>query len=97
MTVWTQFDTVFETGQSDPSFVFVNETSFEAFRGVWLKVSPQARTGGGDGVPDLLRLQLGAVLLPRTHWNVNVSYYRDRNRTSEITSHIFLAQLYLYL
>jgi hypothetical protein len=97
LTVWTQFDTVFQAGASDPSFVFVNQTSFEAFRGVWLQISPQSRTGGGDAVPNLLRLELGAVLLPRTHWNVNLSYYRDRNQSSDITSHIFLAQLHLYL
>ena len=60
-------------------------------------VSPQARFGGGEQIPDLLRFGLGAVLLPRTHFNVNVSYYRDRNRTSDITTNIFLAQFHLYL
>lgn len=97
LTIWSQADTVFRAGTDDPAFVLVNETSFEAFRGIWLKISPQARLGGGEETPDLLRLQLGAVLLPRTHWNVNLSYFRDRNRTSEITTQIFLAQLHLYL
>lgn len=97
LTIWSQADAVFRAGADDPSYVLVNETSFEAFRGIWVKVSPQARLGGGPELPDLLRLQLGAVLLPRTHWNVNLSYFRDRDRTSEITSQIFLAQLHLYL
>jgi len=97
LTVWTQLDTRFQAGVDDPAYVIVNETSYEVYRGIWLKVSPQARTGGGDSTPDLLRLMLGAVLLPRTHWNVNLSYYRDRNRTSETTTQILLAQLHLYL
>jgi hypothetical protein len=38
-----------------------------------------------------------ANLLPRTHFNVDVSYYRDKNRASELVSKTFLAQLHLYL
>lgn len=97
LTVWTQFDTQFEEGRDDPAYVFVNETSYEVYRGIWLKVSPQAFAGGGEQTPDLLRFEVAAVLLPRTHWNVTLSYYRDRNRTLDLTSQIFLAQLYLYL
>ncbi len=97
VTTWSQFDGQFVDGQDSTSYVFVNETSFEVYRGIWAVLSPQARFGGGDQIPDLLRLGLGAVLLPRTHFNVNVTYYRDRNRTSDITSNIFLAQFHLYL
>ena len=97
VTTWTQFDGQFIDGQDSTSYVFVNETSFELYRGIWAVLSPQARVGGGDQIPDLLRLGLGAVLLPRTHFNVNVTYYRDRNRTSDITTNIFLAQFHLYL
>jgi hypothetical protein len=95
VTTWTQFDGQFTDGL-DTSYVFVNETSFEVYRGIWAVVSPQARRGG-DQLPDLLRLGLGAVLLPRTHFNVNVTYYRDRDTSNDITSHIFLAQFHLYL
>ena len=97
LTTWTQFDGQFVDRQDATSFVFVNETSFEVYRGIWAVVSPQALGGGGDQVPNLLRLGLGAVLLPRTHFNVNVTYYRDRNRTNDITTNIFLAQFHLYL
>jgi hypothetical protein len=97
VATWTQFDGQFVDGQDSTSYVFVNETSFEVYRGIWAVVSPQARVGGGDQIPDLLRLGLGAVLLPRTHFNVNVTYYRDRDRSSDVTSNIFLAQFHLYL
>jgi hypothetical protein len=97
VTTWTQFDGQFVKGQDATSYVFVNETSLEVYRGLWAVVSPQARFGGGDQLPDLLRLALGAVLLPRTHFNVNVTYYRDHNRTNDINSTIFLAQFHLYL
>jgi hypothetical protein len=35
-----------------------------------------------------------ADLLPRTHWNVNVAYYRDR--VSGTTISTLLTQLHLY-
>jgi hypothetical protein len=97
LTTWTEFDGQFVERQDATSYIFVNETSFEVYRGIWAVVSPQARFGGGAQVPDLLRLGLGAELLPRTHFNVSVNYYRDRDRTSDVTSNIFLLQLHLYL
>jgi len=95
LTTWTQFDGQFVEHDST-SYIFVNETSFEVYRGIWAVLSPQVRFGG-DQLPDLLRLGLGAVLLPRTHFNVNVTYYRDRDRSNDVTSNIFLAQFHLYL
>jgi hypothetical protein len=97
LTVWTQVDGLFQAGASAPGVVLVNETSFEVFRGIWLKVTPQLRGGGGEETPDLLRLGLGADLLPRTHWNVNIYYYRDRDRTNRASVQTFLAQLHMYL
>ena len=97
ITTWTQVDGQFREGATDTSYVLVNETSLEVYRGIWLTVTPQARVGGGAAVPDLLRFGVGTVILPRTHFNVNMNYYRDRNRTSDITTQIFLAQLHLYL
>jgi hypothetical protein len=38
-----------------------------------------------------------ANLFPRTHWNVDVSYYRDETRTTGLVYKTFLAQLHLYL
>jgi hypothetical protein len=64
---------------------------------VWLKISPQYRTDGGTRLGDQARIALEADLLPRTHWNVNLSYYRDRNRTYSFTTKIFLAQFHMYL
>jgi hypothetical protein len=96
VTVWTQLDGIFDSG-NDASVVVTNETSVEVSRGIWLKVSPQLRGGGGEESPDLLRLGLGAALLPRTHWNVNLMYYRDRDRSRGATSHIILTQLHLFL
>jgi hypothetical protein len=97
LTTWTQVDGQFRDGASETAYVIANETSFEVYRGVWAVVTPQARVGGGPAVPDLLRFGVGAAILPRTHFNVNVHYYRDRNRASRITTQIFLAQLHLYL
>jgi hypothetical protein len=97
LTTWTQVDGVFREGSGSTSYVLANETSLEVYRGIWAVVTPQARVGGGAAVPDVLRLGLGAVFLPRTHFNVNVHYYRDRNRTSAITTQILLLQLHLYL
>ena len=97
LTTWTQVDGVFREGPGSTSYVLVNETSYEIYRGLWAVVTPQARVGGGAAVPDVLRFGVGGVFLPRTHFNLNVHYYRDRNKTSEITTQILLLQLHLYL
>ena len=81
---------------SGTSMIVVNETSVEAFRGLWLKFSPQARTGYGN-VPVVLRWSTSAVFLPRTHWNANVTFYRERSVGSETSLKTVLLQLFLYL
>ena len=97
LTIWNQMDASWRSGISEPSYLFVNETAIEAFRGLWVKVSPQLRTEAGSVTPGLRRLLLGVDLLPRTHWNVNLSYYRDRNVTNDLLTKILLVQLHLYL
>ncbi len=97
LATWTQVDALYRDGSGNTPWVIANETSFEVYRGIWAIVTPQARLRGGAAVPDLLRFGVGTVLLPRTHFNVNLHYYRDRNRTTDITTQIFLAQLHLYL
>jgi hypothetical protein len=78
------------------SWVLVHETAVEAHRGLSLKVSPQFQTAGDlPGSTALRRLSLAADLLPRTHWNVNVSCYHDH--TSGSSTSTLLAQLHLYL
>lgn len=94
VTNWTEVDAELRAG-SDQSWSIVNETSFEVHRGIWLKFSPQLRTSDGTPQrPTLRRLALGATLLPRTHWNVGLSYYRDR--VLGTSTSVFLAQLHLY-
>ena len=97
VSIWTQADVQHRAGSEDNTFVLVNETAVEAVRGVWLKVSPQVRSNNKSGAPGVRRLALSADLLPRTHWNVNINYYRDRNTANAVTSTIFLAQFHLYL
>jgi hypothetical protein len=99
VSIWTQVDANLQTkARGGHSWVVVNETSVEAYRGLWLKFSPQLRTSGGaPGFSELRRLEFAADLLPRTHWNVNVAYYRDRDHTFKVTTSTLLAQLHLYL
>ncbi len=99
VSVWTEVDANLQTqARGGHSWVAVNETSVEAYRGLWLKFSPQLRTSGGArGFTEFRRLLFEADLLPRTHWNVGVSYYHDHNHTFEISTSTLLAQLHLYL
>ena len=99
LSIWTQVDASLQTrAKGGHSWIAVNETSFEAYRGLWLKFSPQLKTSGGvPGFSELRRLLFEADLLPRTHWNVGVSYYHDHNHTFEISTSTLLAQLHLYL
>ena len=99
LSIWTEVDANLQTrARGGHSWVALNETSFEAYRGLWLKFSPQLKTSGGvSGFSELRRLLFEADLLPRTHWNVGVSYYRDHNHTFEIDTSTLLTQLHLYL
>jgi hypothetical protein len=96
LTIWTEGDAHIRDGGLGTSFVFANETSWEVARGVWLKVSPQGRTGT-DVVPGLFRWSAGASLFPRTHWNVGLTFYRDKVENAASAVETFLAQLHLYL
>jgi hypothetical protein len=96
ISTWTSLDVDMQSG-GRTSYIFVNETAVEAVRGLWLKVSPQIRTDPTGPYPGLFRLVLDADFLPRTHWNVEVSYYRDRDRRFEVTTSTVLTQLHLYL
>jgi hypothetical protein len=97
VSIWTEIDANLQSKTAGGnSWALVNETSVEVYRGVWLKVSPQLRTtGGGPGLSDLRRLAFALDLLPRTHWNVNVSYYRDH--AFDVSTSVLLTQLHLYL
>jgi hypothetical protein len=97
VTIWTEVDSNLQTrAAGGRSWVVVNETSVEAYRGIWLKFSPQLRTvGDAPGLSGSRRLEFGADLLPRTHWNVNISYYHDHS--SNIGTSTLVAQLHLYL
>lgn len=100
LTVWTQADlqqVEGSVGGRRTRFVFVNETAYEAARGLWLKLSPQLRTSGTEGEPDMLRTAFTLQWLPRTHWNGVLTYYRDVPRGTGVTVHTVLTQLHLYL
>ncbi len=98
VTIWTEADADFRSGvDGDPAYTFFNETSFEVYRGIWLKVSPQLATLPGDTSGGVMRWMLGATALPRTHYNIDVAWYRDRVRGTDLTSKTWLFQLHLYL
>ncbi len=56
----------------------------------------RTKTEIGDNSAGTFRINLGLNLLPRTHWNVQLSYFHDRDRVSERTFETWLAQLHLY-
>ena len=97
ISTWTQVDVERREGSGENTYVLVNETAIEAIRGVWVKISPQMRTDTSTGISGLRRLALSLDLLPRTHWNVDLSYYRDHSTPSDMGSTIVLTQLHLYL
>ena len=98
LTIWTEADAQFQQGASGPpAYTVVNETAFEVYRGVWLKVSPQLRTLLGDTSGGVFRMAFELNLLPRTHWNLDLSHYRDRSRVVDVVTKTTLLQLHLYL
>ena len=98
LTVWTEGDAQFQHGVSGaPAYTVVNETAFEVYRGVWLKVSPQLRTLLGDTSAACSGLAFELNLLPRTHWNLDLSHYRDRSRVVDVVTRRRSCSLHLYL
>lgn len=98
LTVWTEADVKQRSGNSGaPVYTLVNETSFEVYRGIWLKVSPQLQTAYGDTSGGSWRIAFDAAFFPRTHWQLELSYYRDEGRVTSVVTKTLLAQLHLYL
>jgi hypothetical protein len=98
LTLWAQADARFREGSTGgPAYTLLADAALEVYRGVWIKVAPQLLTSFGDASAGVYRLGLGLNLLPRTHWNALLSYYRDRERLTDRTSSTVLLQLHLYL
>lgn len=96
LAIWTEGDVRSEDGGRGSSYTLANETSFEAHRGFWVKLTPQLRTLPGESSAGVVRLGAAVDWLPRTHFNVGVLYYRDKDRKSDAVTKTFLAQLHLY-
>jgi hypothetical protein len=98
VSIWSEVDSSLQVATlGGRRWIAVNETSVEVYRGLWFKVSPQLLTAGLAGFPELRRVVFEADLLPRTHWNVGLSYYHDRNHTDAVTTSTLLLQLHAYL
>ena len=97
VSIWTEADANLTTqAAGGHTWVVVNETSIEVYRGIWLKLSPQLHTSGvAESQSDVRRLVFGADLLPRTHWNVNLSYYLDHANGASTST--LLTQLHLFM
>ena len=98
LTLWTEGDVQFRSGEfKDHAYVGLVHASYEVCRGLWLEVFPQIATDFGDSSSGTLRLGAGINWLPRTHWNLLLNYYDDRDRRSDLHTKTFLLQLHLYL
>ena len=98
LTTWTHLDAGFQPRTaSDRAYILANQTSVEAFRGVWLRISPQRRWTDTDPRGEVRRMVYGLDFYPRTHWHVNLSYYRDHLPLTGVRVRTLLAQLHVYL
>ena len=98
LTTWTHADVGFQRRTaSGRAYILANQTSVEAFRGLWLRISPQWHRTDTDPRGEIRRLVYGVDFYPRTHWHVNLSYYRDRLPLTDRRRQTLLAQLHLYL
>ncbi|MDE2711790.1 MAG: hypothetical protein F4Z74_04150 [Acidobacteria bacterium] len=98
LTTWTQLDVQFrDSAPDDRAVILTNQTSVEVWRGVWLRISPQRYRVPDDSRAEIHRMVYGLDLYPRTHWHVNLSWYRDRFVFSDRLDRRLLLQLHLYL
>ena len=91
------FDALDKLPSVDRAYIVAHQTSLEVIQGLWLRVSPQLHWTDRNSQSEIRRLVFGADVYPRTHWHVNLSYYRDRTPFFDSSSRTFLAQLHLYL
>ncbi len=98
LTTWTQADV---RNQDLPdagrTVILTNQTSVEAWRGIWFRVSPQWYRVPDNPRAEIRRMVYGLDLYPRTHWHVNLSWYQDRFVFSDRLDRRLLLQLHLYL
>jgi hypothetical protein len=98
LALWTQADARFREGASGgTAYTLLADAGFEAYRGVWIRFSPQLRTEFGDASAGVYRVAFGLNLLPRTHWNAVLMYYDDHDRAADRSTRTLLVQLHLYL
>jgi hypothetical protein len=98
LTVWTEGDVQFRSGEfKDHAYIGLVHASYEVARGLWLEFFPQIATAYGDSSAGTTRLGGGVNWLPRTHWNLLVNYYDDRDRQGGGHTKTLLLQLHLYL
>ncbi len=98
LVTWVQADVRRqEQSRGDHAVILTNQTSVEAWRGIWLRVSPQWYRVSGEPRAEVRRMVYGLDFYPRTHWHVNLSWYRDRFVFSDRLDTRLLAQLHLYL
>ncbi|MDE2882465.1 MAG: hypothetical protein OXP70_11460 [Acidobacteriota bacterium] len=98
LTTWTQGDVQFrDAAPGDSAAILTHQTSAEVWRGVWLRVSPQRYRVRDNPRAEIHRMVYGLDLYLRTHWHVNLSWYRDRFVSSGRLHQRVLAQLHLYL
>lgn len=98
LVTWTQADVrSHDSPRGDRTLIVTNQTSVEAWRGIWFRVSPQAYRVSGNPRAEVRRMVYGLDFYPRTHWHVNLSWYRDRFVFSDRLDQRLLAQLHLYL
>jgi hypothetical protein len=97
ISIWTEADAQFAEGAGGTSWIVVNETAFEVFRGIWAKISPQLRTQPGVPSGGIFRTLFEADVYPQTHWNLGTSFYLDRDRTNDLVNKTLLLQVHVYL
>lgn len=98
LVTWIQMDgRLLDAARGDRAVIFTSQTSVEAWRGIWLRISPQAYRVPGNPRAEIRRMVYGLDFHPRTHWHLNLSWYRDRFVFSGRLDTRLLAQLHLYL
>jgi len=98
IVVWSELDALVTRGwKGTPQYTLATEASFEVYRGLWLKFAPQLATALYDVSGGQSRYALVAQFLPRTHWDLNLRYIRERDRIQDVAVGIVLMQCHFYM
>ena len=96
--LWSEINALVAPGwKGTPKYVLSTEASYQLYRGLWLRFQPQLMTELANINGGMSRYAFYLQFLPRTHWDLNLAYARERQRVEDQVYGIWFLQCHIYM